>query len=169
MGQTQRKPADTQPVPATSDVDVERWLTRAEAAELLGVSVNTVLNHERLGRIDAKWIVTKNQDGRMRNTPVLRVGDVLKLPRRDPKPTPDNPDELCARAFALFEKGKNSRQVVIELRATYQKISAIYEEWLDSGGVALTLSESNKRELEGMLGKFDNTDELVCLVRESKA
>jgi hypothetical protein len=146
----------------------ERFLTRSEAADLLGISVHSILDHERIGRITAHWTIVPDASGRLRDTPLLKVDDVLKLPRRKKsiRPTPDDPDELCARAFELFEKGQTPKQVVIELRATIQKIDALHTEWLDHEGATLTLSETIKAELVTLLGNFEDAGELVALVRK---
>jgi hypothetical protein len=163
MGQPLRKMAKSAP----PSEPTERWLTRAEAADLLGVSVTTILGHERLGRITARWTIVTNARGQMRDTPVLRIEEILKLPRGNPNPTPENIDELSARAFTLFENGKTAKQAVIELRAAPQKILAIHEEWLDMGGAELVLSAQNKKSLTEIFGEFESTEDLIALAQKN--
>lgn len=164
MGQPKLKRQEPPSTSIAAGGTVGRYLTRAEAADLLGCSSTTILNWERRGRITPHWAVAPGVDGVLRNSPLLKIEDVLKLPRRDPNPTPENPDELCARAFVLFENGKTVRHAVIELRASYEKLLAIHAQWLDSGGCVLEISETAKSRFEKAVGGFSTVEELADLV-----
>lgn len=124
-----------------------------------------LLTHEHRGRVIAHWAVVPDTSGRLRNTPLYKIEDVLKLPRKAPNPTPENPDELTARAFELFEQGKSIREVIILLRATKEKIDRIHEDWLDVGGAVLTISDPARKALEAELGAFASVEEMIDLVR----
>lgn len=132
---------------------------------MLGVSVQTLLGHERRGRITPHWAVAPDSTGRLRNTPLYTIEDVLKLPRKPGNLEPENPDELCARAFEAFEAGKSLREIVILLRVGYSRLVEIHEQWRDSGGVAMELSEGTRKALETKLGPFSSADELVEKVK----
>ena len=129
---------------------------------MLGVSNRALLTHERHGRIVVSWIVQADAMGRLRQTPVYPLDGVLKLPRKDPHPTPENPDELTARAFELFEQGKSLREVIILLRATKDKIEKLHEDWLDVGGAAMILSDANRKALEAKFGPLESAEDLVA-------
>ena len=97
---------------------------------------------------------------------MYRIEDVIKLPRKTPNATPNDPDELCARAFELFDQGKSLKQAVIELRASLQKITTLHEEWRDIGGVVLEIGDVAKRELVEIFGDFESAADLVMLARK---
>lgn len=159
-----RKPAEQLPASTAP----ARYLSRSEAAELLGVAVSTMMQYEQRGKIVPHWAVIADSTGRLRNSPIYHISDVLKLPRKAPNPTPDNPDELTARAFELFEQGKSLREVIILLRATKEKIDRLHEDWLDVGGAVFTLSEDVRKALEAELGPLASPEHLLERVRACK-
>lgn len=143
-----------------------RYLKRDEAADLLGVSVQTMLTHEQRGRIVAYWAVTPTQSGQLRNSPLYKIEDVLKLPRKTNHLTSENPDELCARVFEALEEGKSLREIVILLRVGYQRLLELHEQWKDSGGVIMEISDEQRRALESKLGPIASVGHLVELVNK---
>jgi hypothetical protein len=153
--------------PQTSDANY-RLMTRAEASDLLGCSQATLINYERRGRLTVRWHAAIDQGGKLRGQMAMYlIDDVVKLPRKHPNPTPENPDELCARAFEMFELGKSEREIVVLLRATYDKIHALHEQWRDAGGVAIELSESQRAAIVRLVGEFSSGEQLVEIVRQS--
>lgn len=160
MATPQRKASDVHPVTETPG----RYLKRDEAADLLGVSVGTMLAHEQRGRIVAHWAVVPMKSGGLRSSPLYLIEDVLKLPRKVGNLTPENPDELCARAFEAFETGKSLREIVILLRIAYPKLIEIHEQWKDSGGVALEVPEAIRKQIERKLGPITCAEDLAAKV-----
>jgi hypothetical protein len=142
-----------------------RYLTRIEAADLLGTSPASIIQLERHGKLPVHWTVLENALGNMRNAPVYKIEDLLKLPRKDrARNAVHDPDELCARAFELFEKGKTIKQVVIELRASLLKIQELRSQWLEISEPLLEVDEESRQRLVQLLGPFEGAGELVTLV-----
>ena len=141
------------------DVNTARWFTRNQVSDLLGVAVVTVIDWERKGMLHPK----KEQrfDGRIwRQTIVIDPAEVMKLPRRKSFAIPDSPDELCSRAFEMFDQGRSVREIVIELRAHKEKIDALKQEWLDAGGCDLVLGSEHVAQLVRHVGQFSTVTEL---------
>ena len=154
---TVTKRAEPPPIPP-------RYVTRTEAADLLGVAYGTILQYERRGKLEVFWTMRPDEIGRMRNAAMYPLEQVLKLPRRAPNPTPENPDELAARAFELLDKGKTVKQLVIELRATPEKLQRIHTQWLELTGAVLEVTDAERAKLVALLGEFQSVEELIDLI-----
>jgi hypothetical protein len=139
-----------------------RYLSRREAADLLGVAESTMMQYEQRGKITSHWAVVPDVAGRLRNAPIYKIDDVLKLPRKAPVSASENPDELTARAFEMFEAGKSVREAIILLRATKEKIDKLHEDWIDTGGAALIIPESSRKALEAKFGPIASAEDLVA-------
>lgn len=139
----------------------ERWLTRNEASDLIGVSVQTLMKHERKGRLHPRLERRVLTNGAERNVYVVAVGELMALPRRGRIALSDDPDELCARAFELFDSGRAQREVVIELRVAFPRVVELFEHWQDAGGSDLILGREAKKKIEALVGSFASVSELA--------
>ena len=133
----------------------------------MDVAYDTIVKAERAGKLHPETVMRADGRGVVRSMVVLDVDELTKLPRRRLFPVPENPDELCARAFELFEQGKTVRAVVIELRAHKEKIDALKQEWLDAGGCDLVLSAAHVEQLARHVGSFSTVTELCDRVAET--
>ena len=144
-------------------------MTRNEASDLRGTSPAMLIKHERAGRLIPYYSYEADMGGTMRNLIMYAIDDVLKLPRREHAAVPNDPDELCARAFELFEVGKTITQAVLELRAHYTKVAEFHAAWIEMGGAEIVLSATNCKRLVEIVGSFASADELVDLVQAKVA
>jgi len=209
--EAEKSTAETEKSPDTSG-----WMTRIESADLIGMSVSTIANHERRGKLHPRYIYRADSRGIERHVAVYDPEELRKLPRsaivrdqlRDPgevaarcfeafqegktirevvieqretyervKTLRDNWEiaggaatsvastgEFEARCFELFGQGKAIREVVVEVRETHDRVRALYEGWLDSGGADLTITPIAKKALEGFIGPFTSVADLIVLI-----
>jgi DNA-binding transcriptional MerR regulator len=150
--------------PSNSE-DKPRWLTHTEAADLCGVSYNTVAYWARQGKLHPQKERRTLSNGTVREVTVFDVHEIMKLARRRGRDVNDT-DEVAARAFEMFEDGAPLREVVIKLRKAPERIEALHEQWLNCGGSELVVNPVARRELEHILGPFVGVAELVQRVTE---
>jgi excisionase family DNA binding protein len=151
------------PAASDSSEDEPRWLTATEAADLLGVSYNTVVNWEKAGRLHAHKQMRLLSNGQHRELRVYKEAEVRRfLRRRDP----NDDDEVAARAFERFGAGQPIREVVITLRQRPERIERLHEQWMDCGGCELVITPVAKRELERIIGPFVGVADIVERVAE---
>jgi len=154
--------------PSPSD-DKPRWLTHTEAADLVGVSYNTVAYWARRGLLQPQKERRTLTNGTVREVAVFDINAVLKLARRrNPNDANDanGIGETAARAFEMFEEGTPLRKVVIKLRQSPEQIEALHDQWVSCGGSELVLNPVAQRELERLVGSFDGVADLVQRVAE---
>jgi excisionase family DNA binding protein len=151
------------PSASDSSEDEPRWLTATEAADLLGVSYNTIVNWENAGRLHAHKQRRLLTNGQHREIRVFKEAEVRKfLRRRDP----NEEDEVAARAFEMFEAGRQIREIVIALRVRPERIERLHDQWKDFGGAELVVTPVAKRELERIIGPFVGVADIVERVAE---
>jgi len=158
--------AATKSAPSSAKIDIRGWLTRNQVADLLSCAVASVITYERKGLLHPQREL--RTDGRvMRQMIVIDPAEVARLPRKKLFVVASNPDELCSRAFEMFDDGKSVREIVIELRAHKEKIDALKQEWLDAGGCDLIVTPAIKEQLERHVGMFSTVGELADRVAET--
>lgn len=142
------------------------WVTRREVADLLGVSVQTVMAYEQRKLLTPE-VVTRQTEGRgMREIYVYDPREVAKLPARKRSDKAPSAGEIAARSFELFDEGSSLREVVKAVRITPDKAQELHVEWLDMGGADLVINAYSKDVLEKLLGSFNDIADLVELVRK---
>ena len=150
--------------PSNSE-DKPRWLTHTEAADLVGVSYNTVAYWARQGKLHPQKERRTLANGTVREVTVFDLDELMKLARRR-EPNANDTGEIAARAFELFEDGAATREVVMKLRKAPERIEALHEQWLNGGASEFVLNAVARRELERTLGPFAGVAELVQRVTE---
>lgn len=148
--------------PSTSE-DKQRWLTHTEAADLVGVSYNTIANWARQGRLNPRKERRTLSNGTEREVTVFNVSEVMRFARRRGA---DDVGELAARAFEMFEHGTSLREVVIKLRQSPERVESLHEQWLSCGGSELVINTVARQALERIVGGFQGVAELVERVTE---
>lgn len=78
---------------------------------------------------------------------------------------PDDPGELAAKAFELFDEGMPLRRVVIRMRETPAKVAELHDQWSELGGAELVVAGAAKSELERFVGPFEDVAGLVERIR----
>jgi hypothetical protein len=149
--------------PSISD-DKPRWLTHTEAADLVGVSYNTIAYWARRGLLQPQKERRTLSNGTVREVLVFDSNAVMEVARR--RNGVNDVDETAARAFEMFEEGRSIREVVIKLRKAPDRIEALHEQWLSCGGSELVLNAVARRELADLVGSFDGVADLVQRVAE---
>lgn len=148
-------------------VDTNGWLNRNQATDLLGVSANTLANHERRGSLHPQHVMRPDARGTPRRTSVYDPKELAKLPRyRRHVETPEQLEigEFQARCFELFLQGRSIVDIVILLREPLDEIIGLREQWLDNGHAHLVISPEAKDALEKAVGPFSNVAELVKII-----
>jgi len=107
---------------------LEGWLSRNEASDLCGCSVNTIMNWQRQGLLHP---VRGMQSGSIRKIWLYDPHELARMPRK--RAAPLGPGELESRAFEMFDRGRTVRAVVVALRITADEAWAIRERWIDAG------------------------------------
>lgn len=145
-----------------TDPDLDKWLSRNEAADLIGVSGVTLANYERKGILHPRKVWRPDRRGVPHELIVYDPHELAKIPRRSNSHlTPRDPGEMAARCFEMFDRGATLREVVIDQREHPDKVRDLQDKWLDMGGANLVISPSAKEMLEEVLGAFTSVAELV--------
>jgi hypothetical protein len=155
--------------PPSPPDDKPRWLTHTEAADLVGVSYNTVAHWARRGLLQPQKERRTLTNGTVREVTVFDINTVLKVARRrNPNDANDANaiGETAALAFEMFEEGAPVRKVVIKLRQSPERVEALHDQWVNGGGSELVLNPVAQRELERLVGPFDGVADLVQRVAE---
>ena len=140
--------------------ELDTWLTRNEASDLLGVSIDSLLRWERNGQLHPqKRAATRVRPG-PKHEIVYDPRELVQLPRRERAQQPRTPGELAARAFELFDEGCTLREVVIRLREPLDQVEALHEQWLAAGGSQIVITEAARVALEPDLGPIATVAEL---------
>lgn len=147
-------------------VDTDTWLTCAQASDLLGRSENTIRKWARSNVLHPARATRVQPSGASREVEVFDPHELAKIGSRSRiASVPNDPGELAARAFELFDDGKALREVVVILRETPWKISELHEQWADLGGAKLVINQAAQVELQRFLGPFEDVADLVSRVR----
>lgn len=150
--------------------EIDSWLDRNSAADLLGCSKETLVNLEKRDRLHPKRTVRRDTVGAERMVWVYDPNELAAVSRKhrggyDIRP----PGEVAARCFELLDHGKSVREIVIELREMPEKIVELKEKWHDHGGADRVLSPPAWERLAILVGPFANIAELVARVEQLAA
>jgi hypothetical protein len=151
--------------------DTRGWYTRFECAQFLGVSITTIANYERSGRLHARHEYRRDNRGFEQRVAVYNPEELKTLRKGTPiqalRPEKiTDPGELAASCFELFDQGKTFKEVVIVTRNTLDQVRDLYESWLDAGGADLTITPTAKEALQKIVGAFSSVADLLSLVEE---
>ena len=138
-------------------------MRRESAADLLGVSVNTILNFERKGWLHPARVLSA-KSGQL--VFVYDPKELAEISKRARVSNIRDPGETAARAFERFSQGASLREVVMELREAPDKVHDLHEHWLDMGGANVVITDDAKTVLEKIVGAFKNVPELIERVSE---
>lgn len=150
-------------------IDTSTWLTRNQSADLLKVSVNTIANLERKGKLKPQKVYRADARGIEHCVAVYDPREVAALPHGSGKPTVLSEGELAARCFELFDLGQSVREVVITVRETAERVHKIRESWLDAGGADLVINPTAYEAFVQRVGKFKDISELLQLFDQAIA
>jgi hypothetical protein len=142
-------------------VDTTSWPTHTEAADTCRVSYNTIKNWVKQGWLHPQRALRKQANGAYREMTVFDPVELAKMARRKGTAFPNDPGELTARAFELFDEGKTLREVVIIVRAELQRIEELHDQWSRCGGSELVITPFARQELERLIGGFEGVADLV--------
>lgn len=92
---------------------------------MAGVSYNTIVNWVNAGRLHPQKEMRLLTNGQHREIKVFKQAELMKLIRRR---DPNEPGEVAARAFELFQEGRSIREVVIALRQTPERIEELHDQ-----------------------------------------
>lgn len=148
--------------------DLSTWLTRVQVTDLIGVSVQTLKAWEARGLLHPRMRPgTREERGRM--VYVYDPHEVAAIPEtmRKRAATRDNPDELAAVAFDMFERGCRLSDIVRKLRKRPEEIERLHEQWLTLGGADTVINEAAHAELARFVGPFTSVPELVERVKDA--
>jgi hypothetical protein len=113
------------------DQDRRHWLTRTNAAHLLGIGVAAVR------RLEGTKLFPETIAGLDRFRP-SEIAAILKGPPALSKPVPPKParprrrtpGEQAASVFAAFANGKDLREIVNTLHVSPERVRTLYHHWL---------------------------------------
>jgi hypothetical protein len=146
------------------------WMTRNEAAELLFVSHNTIVEWQRKGLIAST--IARSRTGN-HETHYYNPDELRRVPRRANRFIgPNSPGEIAARVFELLRDGLSVAEVVIEARVEPAIVEDLRQQWLESNEHALLVPERERDEIERLLGnevEVRTAAELVKLIRDHVA
>ncbi len=146
--------------------DTSHWLTRNQAADSLHISVTTIANYERRGKLHPRYAYRPDGRGIERHVAVYDPLELCKLPGQSKPAAVREPGEVAARCFELFEQGRNVKEVVIELRETPERVRELHNVWLDSSEGELLITKGEKELLEKLIGSsFANASEFLILIQ----
>lgn len=144
------------------EVNTEAWLTCTQVSDLCGISLQTVRNYSRSGGPLKPRRGKRVQDsGSIKEVWVYDPHEVAKLPKRKLRSVPNDPGEIAARAFEMFDDGAPPRRVVTVLRETPARVMELHEQWLELGGSELVIGGAAKKEIERIVGPFEGVANLV--------
>jgi hypothetical protein len=149
--------------------DTSHWLTRNQSSDFLRMSVTTIGNYERRGKLHPQHAYRRDARGIEHRVAVYDPAELLKLLHpTGQRETPREPGEVAALCFEAFDQGKTIRQIVVDLRETPERVQTLYERWLDVGGADLTITLVAKEALEKLLGQFTSVADLLTLIEGLK-
>ncbi len=143
--------------------DLSGWLDRKQTSDLLGVSLQTVANLERRGKLTPRQDWRTYVNGARHQVAVYDPMEVANA-RSGIASAIRTPGEMTARAFEMFEEGRTIIDVVIALRETHPVIEDLRLRWNESGGEARVISPVAWAHLEKIFGSFKTVAELVARI-----
>lgn len=154
----------TKPKATPPERDTSTWLTREQASDLLGVSIQSLRNWETRGYLT---VGKKRSAHYQRDVTVYDPDELARMPRRLYKMASPKLDagEIDARVFQLLDAGKCLREIVVEVRIPYAQAEHLREQWLDAGGYEIKIAPAIKAELERLFGAFETPGDLCRLAR----
>jgi len=148
--------------------DLEAWLTRHEASDLLRCSTQTLKNYTERNMLHPREAFRKDRGGFERLMLVYNPKELAALPQRNaggqPRIAVREPGEQAARAFELFREGLQLDEIVIQLRETPDRIEQLHERWLDQSQARYVITPEAKKAFEDLVGGFSTVAELHDLV-----
>jgi len=144
--------------------DTSHWYTRNQAADVLHISVTTIANYERRGKLNPHYAYRPDGRGVEHRVAVYDPQELHKLPGQSKPPAAREPGEVAARCFELFNQGQSVKDAVIELRETPERVRSLHNVWLDSGEEDLLISRSERAILEKLVGSFTSVSEFIRLI-----
>lgn len=141
-------------------IDLSGWLDRKQTADLLGVSIQTVMNMERKEKLHPRQDRRSFPNGSQHMVTVYDPKEVANVPTVY-RTSVRSPGEMAARAFEMFDQGKSIREVVIELREMPQVVDDLKLRWTDSGGSDRVITPEAWDHLTKIVGPFSTVTELV--------
>ena len=163
-------PEDSMPPDDPKLPKTEGWLTRDQVTDVLRCTAQTIKNYEGRKLLHPKEALRRDRRGNDRTMLVYDPNEIANLPFRNPGGQPKimvhEPGEQAARAFEMFRNGTALDEVVIELRATPDRIDQLYERWLDHTRARLMITPEAKKAFEEAVGKFESVTDLVERVTE---
>ena len=163
-----RTPSAPRAQPAPTGPDTTDWLTCTQASDRWAVSENTIRTWSRNGRLHPRSARRTLQSGVVLEVQVYDPRELAELMAARGSArvaVPDDPGELAAKAFELFDEGTPLRRVVIRLRETPAKVAELHDQWSELGGAELVVAGAAKSELERFVGPFEDVAGLVERVR----
>lgn len=151
-----------------NDVDTSSWVTRNQAADLIGVSHTTIKNWDGV-HLHPRKARRPLPNGGFREVWVYDTDELSKIPsglRQRARAMPGGQGEIAARAFEMFDEGHPLRRVVISLRETPEAVEVLHDQWMRLGGADVVVGPAARAEIERLLGPFDGVAGLVERIRE---
>lgn len=144
-------------------LDTSTWLDRIDAARLLHVTTNTIINWQNEGRLTPLKVTRPDNGGSARAQWVYDPKELVTMRHGRLAPT-RSPGELAARCFELFDAAKSVGEIVVALRETPETVRQLHEEWLDAGGSDFVINQNARGVLESLVGPFAGVADLIHLV-----
>lgn len=141
-----------------------RFLTRTEAADLIGCTPVTLINYARRGMLTEYRGIREDKRGQVRPLILYDPVQLGRLPRKSYAPGRDA-GECAARAFELFNLGTPLIEVVIEVRELPERVRQWHEEWKLGGGAEVTVTGIQHDHLVQLVGDFKGVAGLIAKTR----
>lgn len=147
--------------------DTSHWCTRYQAADHLRMSVTTIANYERRGKLHPQYAMRPDGRDIERRVAVYDPEELSKLPGAQARhrAAAREPGEVAALCFELFEQNKSVREVVIELRETPDRVRELHNVWQNCGDRDVLITSNEIAVIEKILGaSFTSVSELIKLI-----
>jgi hypothetical protein len=135
---------------------------------MLACSLGTLLNYERRGTLHPQYVYRADSRGVQQRLTVYDPDELKKvafrMKRGVVRGVARDDGEVDARAAELFSEGKTNADVVVALRATFDRVDVMRQKWIDASAAAFVISTRAKEVLEEIVGPFKDVTELVTLV-----
>ena len=130
---------------------------------MAAVAYNTLRKWVKAGRLHPQKEMRLLGNGQRREVLVFDSAELRKILRRR---NLNAPGELAARAFEMFEEGRQINEVVIALRQLPEYVEALHDHWAWSDGRGLVITSVARREHERILGSVVSVADIVERVTE---
>jgi hypothetical protein len=149
-------------------VDTSNWFDRRQAAHVLRVAVNTIVNRQKRGQLNPRWAVRRDNNGAERLQLVYNPKELEKFLPRPDVDRHRTAGETAAICFEAFDARTPVRQIVIDLREDPDTIETLHEKWLRCGGADRVINNAMWKALEELLGPMTDVTDIVDRVTELK-